>query len=136
MGFALATGDGILPAAMKAAKFTDPVYRANHRRLHKERGRAAEHQCVRCPAQAQEWAQVHGEDGSDPWADFVSMCRRCHVNYDRAGLPGHPMSAESRRQISDSKRGWQPRQETLERMRASARLRSGRVRDSVTGRFR
>lgn len=95
---------------MKHPRFRDPVYRANHKRLHKHRGRAAVHQCVRCPAPAAEWAQVHGEDGTDPWADFVPLCRRCHVQYDRGGRPGHPQSAESRRKTSEGKRGqrWTP----------------------------
>lgn len=95
---------------MKSEKFRDPVYRANHRKLHKQRGKASDHLCVRCDNPAKQWAQVHGEDGSNPWADYVPMCCRCHVNYDRGGIPGHPQSEESRRKTSEGKRGqrWSP----------------------------
>ena len=57
-------------------------YEALHKRLRKARGKAIEHQCVRCPSQAIQWAQVHGEDGTDVWTDYVPMCISCHLRYD------------------------------------------------------
>lgn len=56
---------------------------AKHRRLHKVRGKASAHPCVRCNRQARDWAQIHSEDGTDPWADYVPLCRACHLRYDR-----------------------------------------------------
>ena len=51
-------------------------------RVRKARGPAREQQCVRCPEQALDWATIHGETGKDPWADYVPLCRRCHIAYD------------------------------------------------------
>jgi hypothetical protein len=118
----------------KDPRFLSGPYRANHRRLARERGPARLHQCVRCPAQAAEWAQVHTEDGSDPWADYVPMCRRCHVIYDRAGKPGHPQTPETRAKVSAHKKGWNPSAQTRARMSVGARTRTDRVRDGA-GRF-
>jgi hypothetical protein len=46
--------------------------------------------CVMCaeigtPRPARDWAQVHGTDGQDPWADYVPLCRIHHRRYDRIG---------------------------------------------------
>ena len=57
-------------------------YWANHNRVHRILGSATVHQCVRCPRQAQEWAQIHTEDGTDPLTDYVPMCVSCHRLYD------------------------------------------------------
>lgn len=57
-------------------------YSGNHKRVRRVRGKAASQLCVRCDGQARDWAQVHTEDGTDPWADFVPLCRPCHVRYD------------------------------------------------------
>jgi hypothetical protein len=34
---------------------------------------------------ARDWAQVHGTDGTDVWADYVPMCRKHHIAYDGSG---------------------------------------------------
>jgi hypothetical protein len=65
----------------------DAGYEAMHRRVDRARGKAKEHECVRCAEngivkRAREWARVHGEDGTDPWADYVPLCYPCHRTYD------------------------------------------------------
>jgi hypothetical protein len=92
-------------------------YNALHKRVTYHRGPASQHQCVRCPAQAAEWATVHGEDGTDPWADYVPMCHPCHVHYDDPARHwrGKPLTAEHRAKIGDGNRGrpgrvWTPEQ--------------------------
>ena len=62
-------------------------YAALHYRVRNARGKATGHQCVRCPRPARDWAQVHTEDGTDIWADYVPMCRSCHMAYDRDSRP-------------------------------------------------
>jgi hypothetical protein len=57
---------------------------AQSQRCGRARGIAKNHQCVRCPKRALDWAHVHGESGDDPWADFVPLCRSCHMNYDNS----------------------------------------------------
>jgi len=57
-------------------------YAAIHARMGRERGKASQHQCVGCPAPARDWAQVHTEDGSDIWTDYLPLCCRCHMRYD------------------------------------------------------
>jgi len=53
-----------------------------HSRVYVARGRAADQLCVQCDRPAKDWATVHGEDGRDPWADYVPLCRQCHCQYD------------------------------------------------------
>lgn len=58
-----------------------------HWRVRKVRGRAPSYLCVRCAengrdTQAREWATIHGADGTDPWADYVPLCKPCHIAYD------------------------------------------------------
>lgn len=58
-----------------------------HRRVRRLRGKAAEHACVRCAENGTEkrayhWAQIHGTDGKDPWADYMPLCVSCHRRYD------------------------------------------------------
>ena len=67
-----------------------PGYSARHKRVVRARGPARMQTCVRCPAQARDWAQLHTEDGEDPWADYAPLCRRCHIAYDgnNNGDPG------------------------------------------------
>lgn len=82
------------------------AYDARHYKVKRQRGRAADHPCVRCietgvTIAAREWAQVHGTDGEDPWADYVPLCKPCHVAYDG---PAHttPHTEESRRKMSEA----------------------------------
>ena len=53
-----------------------------HSRLRRERGRAAECDCVECADRALDWAQIHGTTGRDIWRDYQPMCRKCHMAYD------------------------------------------------------
>lgn len=58
-------------------------YSANHNRVRKVRGSASNHACAMgCGSPAKDWAQVHGEDGTDP-ASYQPLCRRCHYRYDQ-----------------------------------------------------
>jgi hypothetical protein len=67
------------------------AYDAIHRRLSRERGRAADHPCTRCGAQAAEWA-LQGDselvDGglrySENPGDYAPMCRSCHRILDQS----------------------------------------------------
>jgi hypothetical protein len=62
-------------------------YDYRHDLVMNARGKARDQKCVRCAEngtdrQAKEWAQVHTETGDDPWADYVPLCKPCHVAYD------------------------------------------------------
>jgi hypothetical protein len=59
----------------------EPSYVARHKRLHKVRGSARDHQCGHCDRQASEWAQIHGTAGTDP-ANYIALCTLCHMRYD------------------------------------------------------
>jgi hypothetical protein len=58
-----------------------PGYFGCHRRVRKERGRAADQVCVNCGAQARHWAHIHNTDPADP-ANYLAMCISCHRRYD------------------------------------------------------
>lgn len=63
------------------------TYSIRHRHVRLARGKASAHDCVRCSEnnigkQAREWAQIHGTDGLDPWADYIPLCVPCHAVYD------------------------------------------------------
>jgi hypothetical protein len=58
-------------------------YMARHKRLHKARGSAKDHQCVDCKSQAIDWSQKHGTTGLD-FDDYEPRCRSCHKLYDGA----------------------------------------------------
>jgi len=98
----------------------DPRYKHMHRMVRRLRGPASECQCVRCPRQAQVWAQVHTEDGTDPWADYVPLCRSCHCIYDRVNV-GYVQSPQHRARNKAAKQGWRPSPEHLEKLHASRR---------------
>jgi hypothetical protein len=85
-----------------------------HKRIYKARGKASGQQCVRCPKQAHDWARIHGQDGQDPWADYVPMCRSCHIRYDgineavrtaNQNRRGVPLTPEHRAAIARSRAG-------------------------------
>jgi len=62
----------------------DPAYLTLHNRVRKIRGPAYEHTCAGgCGNPGQQWATVHGYDGYD-LEDYVPMCIKCHIRYDRA----------------------------------------------------
>ena len=56
-------------------------YIARHDRVRRARGKATEYRCVRCSAQAVNWAWIHGEDPAD-LDSYMPMCRACHMKYD------------------------------------------------------
>jgi hypothetical protein len=64
-----------------------PEYRRNHRAVRKARGPAHGYGCCRCARQANNWAQVHGTDGTDPQEHYMPMCIWCHAAYDHE--PGY-----------------------------------------------
>ena len=59
-------------------------YRRNHERVYRLRGvaRYPGQWCADCDNPAEEWSQVHGMDGTDPFAHFELRCRPCHCRYD------------------------------------------------------
>ena len=64
------------------------AYFRRHERMWEIRGKASTHLCWRCledgtSKTAEQWATIHGEDGLDPWADYVPLCVPCHAHYDR-----------------------------------------------------
>jgi hypothetical protein len=113
---------------MAYAKPADQIgYAALHSRLTRWRGQASQHQCVRCPAPARDWAQVHTEDGTDVWTDYVPMCRRCHMAYDREShvlIFARTAEIEARR-LAGIRASWTPERIAREATRH----------DPFTGRF-
>jgi hypothetical protein len=84
------------------------LYGRHHMRVRTARGEAIYQACVSCDEQAQEWAQVHGTDGSNPHEHFQPMCRKCHWIYDDRAKKigktqtGKIISAESRAKMSEA----------------------------------
>jgi hypothetical protein len=71
----------------RAKAWDDPNYLKKHKRVYRERGKAASFSCVKHAelgqeVQARDWAQIHETDGEDPWADYIPLCRSCHLKYD------------------------------------------------------
>jgi hypothetical protein len=65
-------------------------YWSRHWRVQRWRGRAGRHDCASCAddgirKRARDWAQIHGETGEDPWTDYLTLCRSCHIRYDKSG---------------------------------------------------
>jgi NAD-dependent SIR2 family protein deacetylase len=61
------------------------AYAANHQRVTKARGKAAELTCVDCGGQAQHWSQVRDTTGDDP-SHYEPRCAKCHVRYDEVTI--------------------------------------------------
>src|SRR5216110_1355081 len=94
-------------------------------------GPARAHSCVRhqesgTGRQAQEWAQVHGTDGEDPWADYLPLCKSCHRFYD--------MTPEARANIAAGKLTQYESAEAREKTGAVNRgcIRSQATRDKIS----
>src|SRR5215469_1092240 len=104
------------PGTMVDVRELSMTYTAIHQRLRAKRGPASSHQCASCDDQAANWAQIHTEDGTDIWADYVALCVPCHLRYDNNHIndrrgPGNtapgpraPHSAEHNAKISASMR--------------------------------
>lgn len=69
-------------------------YGAVHRRLHRYRGKASDHQCQQCSAQAEDWAysrqdpnelmdEATGFPYSTDLKQYWPLCRPCHYRLDR-----------------------------------------------------
>jgi Helix-turn-helix domain len=71
-------------------KGADASYTALHNRVYRRRGKASDHGCEHCgrkePGIRYEWATVHGTDGTDVHAHYISLCVACHRLYDLAKL--------------------------------------------------
>ena len=78
------------------------LYEAAHGRVRRDKGHPTQYTCVRCPAQATEWAllaeasqilvqpegkRMAGSLYSPNPDDYVPMCRKCHSAYDAAEGP-------------------------------------------------
>jgi hypothetical protein len=99
-----------------------------HRLLREVRGPASAHLCVRHQerrrrVQAADWARIHTEDGADIWADYVPLCRSCHMRYDRDARPWlyAPTAAMLAKRAAGISAAWTP-----ERRAAWAASRTGR----------
>lgn len=110
------------------------TYKSLHCRLSRDRGKASAHTCVKhaeagIDKQALDWAQVHGTDGTDIWADYLPLCRRCHMRYDADARPFFFARTEETESIRRTalERSW-----TYERRSAEC---AQRARDVSTGRF-
>jgi hypothetical protein len=71
------------------------TYKGLHKRLRRARGRASEHACIGCGAQAQEWSYDHVDINelrvlhrgrlvalsADPF-HYEPRCSACHRHYD------------------------------------------------------
>jgi hypothetical protein len=80
-------------------------YWGRHWQVHRWRGRAGNHDCASCAEdgtrkRARDWAQVHGTDGEDPWTDYLTLCRSCHIRYDKSGHR-QPHTAAAREKMSE-----------------------------------
>ena len=105
---------------------------ARHMRLFRARGPARLQFCVRhlesgVSTPARDWARIHTEDGMDIWADYVPLCRSCHIRYDSdARAYTHELRAMRSSQMS---RRWAdgtgPRRTSLPRNPATGRFVSG-----------
>ena len=96
-------------------------YNNRHQRMRRARGSASKQLCARCEEHAAaHWATVHGEDGSDPWADYVALCVPCHQEYDQNGwqhlmrqgkvnIPGKEFSPEARQKLREGQRRYNER---------------------------
>lgn len=77
-----------IPRDLASKKSRSSRSGARHARVYQARGSAQEQPCARhlelgVYVPAMDWAQIHSEDGMDPWADFVALCRSCHIRYDK-----------------------------------------------------
>jgi hypothetical protein len=86
-------------------------YHRLHDRVRRVRGKASAHPCEHCGDQEarHEWATIHGHGGQDPYADYISLCRKCHVVYDdlagavskaMTGRINGPHSVETKQKMS------------------------------------
>jgi hypothetical protein len=90
-----------------------PGYHALHWKTVRVRGRARERRCFFHAERdeeitASDWAQLPGTSGKDV-ADYIALCRKCHVNLDGSNHPAgrgeahhhHTLTAEHVRSIRE-----------------------------------
>lgn len=83
------------------------TYTAAHKRVTNARGRAVDHKCAGCPAQAEHWSYDHSDlnesfdDRGIAFSVDVSryrpLCVPCHKKFDMSRFPSRGMTAEQRR---------------------------------------
>lgn len=76
-------------------------YGVMHQRNVRARGPAKLQKCVHCAErgvdkQARDWARLRDRDGKDVM-DYIPLCRRCHVYFDRGLVPPETASPSGRR---------------------------------------
>jgi hypothetical protein len=107
-----------------------PTFAGLHRRLYRQRGKAAEHLCVDCGQRARDWSYMHDDPDEKtqiiggvavPYSlelsHYEPRCRRCHMVFDRraplgingnttrrACKRGHPFDAINTHTRSDGAR--------------------------------
>jgi hypothetical protein len=119
------------------ARVLSRTHAAKHKRLRKTRGKASDHQCARCDNAARDWAQVHAENGEDPWADYVPLCRSCHVRYDHDARWNKESLARWRATAGPSiAAAWtRERRAAIGQLAGQNRLANPQLRDMATGQF-
>ena len=80
---------------LKNTRKPDPLYRAAHSRIQRERGKARAYDCVDCGQQAWHWSYNHGDPNEktspsgQPYslntANYSPRCYRCHMILDGVG---------------------------------------------------
>jgi len=76
-------------------------YGIMHQRTRRARNPAKLYKCVHCAERgidkdARDWACLRGRDGKDV-EDYIPLCRRCHVYYDRGLVPPAPRAPKPSR---------------------------------------
>lgn len=87
-------------------------YGIMHQRNVRARGRAKFQKCAHCAErgidkQAYDWARLRDRDGKDV-QDYIPLCRRCHVYYDRDLVPPETGSPRDRRDSAPRNRRHSP----------------------------
>lgn len=69
--------------------------------------------------QARDWARLHDRDGEDIHADYIPLCRPCHIAYDGSGHRV-PHSEETKALLSARNTGYRHTPEAVEKIRAAS----------------
>lgn len=119
--------------------WNNSAYFIMHKKVRAERGRASEHKCVSCNDKAEHWAQRHEEDGTQT-GHYDPMCISCHHAYgkthERAGFHGHTHSEESRKKMSEARKGKSWLHDATDEQRAKFRERISKAQRAKSEAFR
>lgn len=74
---------GLSGAQTSQWKGADITYRTVHSRLVSARGKAADHTCIDCGQQANEWSYCEPTGFSANLEDYSPRCHACHQKHDR-----------------------------------------------------